>query len=244
MKTTLNQNRYEVESILVKNDNHIESTKLLFNHIKNLKIKGVIHVGAHLGEEVNFYKSNGAKEIILFEANPVLVKKLSSIYQYDHSIKIFNYAVSNQNSEIDFYVHKSNSGIESSSIFKMSKLDKIVKSLKTTETFKVQSITLDECIKKHAIDISNYNVLVCDIQGADYYAISGFSNYINKMDAVIVEVQFLELYENYASEDRFDEFMTEMGFKKEFLISHELYVDDNYFPGWGEVLYVREDSVL
>ena len=51
----------------------------------NLAIKGVIHVGAHKGEELNLYKSLKIKNVILFEPNPSLIKILNikkNIYNF------------------------------------------------------------------------------------------------------------------------------------------------------------------
>ena len=40
----------------------------------NLQIKGVIHVGAHKGEELSSYFKNNIKNVILIEANNELIK--------------------------------------------------------------------------------------------------------------------------------------------------------------------------
>ena len=49
--------------------------QFLKNH--NVRINGVIHVGAHRGEEVDYYENVfNAKEAILIEPNPEVFKEL------------------------------------------------------------------------------------------------------------------------------------------------------------------------
>ena len=42
----------------------------------NIKSKGVIHLGAHKGEELNFYRKLKVKNILLYEANRKLINYL------------------------------------------------------------------------------------------------------------------------------------------------------------------------
>ena len=55
----------------------------------NLKIKGVIHIGAHKGEKISKYLKNNIKNIILIEANNELIKYLK--------LKILLYPFFNEN---------------------------------------------------------------------------------------------------------------------------------------------------
>ena len=54
---------------------YIDLKKFINN--KNIKVKGVVHVGAHKGEEINLYRSIGIKKILLYEANPELIRFLN-----------------------------------------------------------------------------------------------------------------------------------------------------------------------
>lgn len=221
-----------------KRDLHEEDIELILEHISDFTLKGVIHIGAHNGEEVSNYKAKGINNIILVEANPNDYDFLKN--KFGEKCGVFNYAIFNKNENLTFYVHQSNSGTESSSVLKMDKFDKIVTSLKTTEEFIVEGITLDNFIVKENIDLNQYNLLITDIQGADYFAIEGGQNTLKNIDVVVVEVQFIELYEKYVSIEQFDELMSKNGMYRSFVIEHELYEDNNYFPAWGEVVYKRK----
>ena len=227
-----------MHKVIRKSDCHEEDIKVIFDDLSNIPLKGVVHLGAHKGEEVSFYRSIGVSNIILIEANPNLYEDLIK-NSYLNNTLIFNYAISNQEGEVDFYVHQSNNGIESSSIFKMDKFDKIVTSLKTKSVIKVPSRSLESIFRDNNLEILNYNILVSDIQGADYFALLGAGNLLNYFDAIVVEVQFLELYDNYVPIEKFDNLLSKYGFRKTLIIEHELYKNNNTFPGWGEVLYKK-----
>jgi FkbM family methyltransferase len=224
--------------IIRKNDCHEEDINIVFNELKDIEFKGIIHIGAHKGEEVEFYRNIGLKNIILIEANPNLFNELKH-QPFFSETNVYNYAISNEDGEIDFYVHQSNAGVESSSIFKMNKFDKIVTSLHTESIIKVQTRKLNTLFEEENLSTTDYNILISDIQGADFYALLGASNILSALDALVVEVQFLELYDNYISIEKFDEYLNPFGFKKVLIIEHELYQGEEFFPGWGEVLYKK-----
>lgn len=224
---------------IVKADNHDEDIQLVFSRLKDLPKNGVMHLGAHKGEEVKYYREFGYKHIILVEANPDLCREIEKEFNGQPDINVFNYAVCDTNGSIDFHIHESRTGLESSSILKMDKFDSIVTSLKTSQTLTVPAVTIDHLVKEKNIDLLNYNILVSDIQGADFLALKGAAGSIQHFDAVVVEVQCIALYENFISENTMDELMASYGFKKDFVIYHELYQGENRFPAWGEAIYLN-----
>lgn len=224
--------------VIRKDDCHEEDINIIFNELSDIEFKGVIHLGAHKGEEVEYYKDLGFKKIVLIEANPDLYNELKQRFE-EKDLSILNYAISNEDGELDFYVHQSNNGLESSSIFQMDKFNKIVTSLHTKSVIKVPARKLNTLFKEHNLSNNDFNILISDIQGADYFALLGASEILKSIDAIVVEVQFLELYDNYVSIDKFDQYLLPFGFKRTLIIEHELYEGNNFFPGWGEVLYKR-----
>ena len=224
---------------VTKKDNHQEDIEIIFDRLKRIPKKGVFHLGAHKGEEVDYYLKSGFENIVLIEANPSLCNDMRIKFESNKNIAVYNYAVCDQIGTIDFHIHESRTGIESSSILKMDKFDKIVISLKTSKTLRVPCCTIDNLVSGKNIDLKLYNVLVSDIQGADFLALKGASNSISQFDAIVVEVQCINLYENYVSESMIDELMDDFGFYKDFVIYHELYEGEKRFPAWGEAIYLN-----
>jgi FkbM family methyltransferase len=228
-----------MRDFIIKADNHTEDIALLMDKTAELERKGIIHIGGHLGEEFDSYIQYGFKKIIFIEANPELCNQMKKKFDGMSNVSIYNYAIADYCGLISFHIHQSNSGVESSSIFKMELLDKIVTSIKTNITIEVECITLKEFFKKENINLNEYNFLLTDIQGADFIALKGADEILNNFDAIITEIQCIELYENFIPEEIINEFMTSNNFEKKFTILHELYDKSGYFPAWGESLYIR-----
>jgi FkbM family methyltransferase len=83
----------------------------------DLKIKGVIHIGAHYGEENETYINNSISNLIYFEP----LRKNFEILKQNVGEKtiIHNIALGNEEKEIKMYVESKNKG-QSSSILKPS----------------------------------------------------------------------------------------------------------------------------
>ena len=94
----------------------------LKNFLKDydLKIKGVIHVGAHKGEELNLYNSLNIKKVLLYEPNSSLIKilKIKKYFYnffFNMEIQVINKAISNFSGKIKLNI---TSNSQSSSPFK------------------------------------------------------------------------------------------------------------------------------
>ena len=78
----------------------------------NMDIKGVIHIGAHYGQEHQLYKDNNIKNISYFEPLSTNFNVLSG--NITDGSKLFNFALGNDNKQIDMFVETANSGMSSS----------------------------------------------------------------------------------------------------------------------------------
>lgn len=208
--------------------------------LRDLPRRGVVHVGAHQGQEVEQYLRYGFARIVLVEANPQWCEGLRATFGGDSRIRIFNYAVCDREGEVDLQIHTSRSGsTEPASILPMKRFKEIVGSLHTTGTIRVPAITLQALFRKHALEPCDYNFLNLDIQGAELLALQGAVGLLSGMDAVISEVNLLELYENGPLEDDLVRFMQAQGFEKHLAIYHPLYDEKSTFPAWGECLFLK-----
>lgn len=229
----------KINNHIIKEHSHSEDTSILMKKLNNFSKKGVIHVGGHKGEEYEEYKKNGFEKIIFIEANPSLCEEMQDKFKSDPNVSVYNYIISDKNEVLDFHIHESNNGVQSSSVLKMDQLEKIVTSMYTSKTIKVQSVTLETLFEKEDISITDYNVVVSDVQGLDFWVLKGLGKIIKFIEAIIVEVQCIPLYEKFISEEEIDNYLVTQGFEREFTIYHELYKGDNRFPAWGEALFIK-----
>jgi FkbM family methyltransferase len=122
----------------------------------------IYDVGAHLGEDTDFYLKKGFK-IVAIEADPVLAERLRERFRSnlsDGSLVVIEAAIAENSGEINFYVNQANSvwgtirpNWAERNAFKGS----------PSELIKVQAITFAEVLNKYGVPY----YLKIDIEGAD-----------------------------------------------------------------------------
>jgi FkbM family methyltransferase len=221
---------------------HCQDLRNIFetDYLRQIPRRGIIHVGADVGQEVGQYFAYGFKKIILIEANPTPYATLQEKFGRDDNIRLFNYAVCDRSGTVDFHIHTSRSGsTEPASILPMKRFKEIVKTLHTAKTIQVPAVTLDTLVETHRIAADDYNFINIDIQGAELLALRGAAKLIRSLDVVISEVNLIEMYENGALEDEIVAFLASHGFVKCRAVYHPLYDQTATFPAWGECLFLK-----
>jgi FkbM family methyltransferase len=208
--------------------------------LRGIPLSGLVHIGAHEGEEVEQYFAHGFERLVLIEANPDWCGVLTRKFSGDERIRIFNYAVCDRAGSVDLHIHTSRSGsTEPASILGLKRFKEIVKTLHTPRTVSVPAITLDGLFEVHGIPRSDYNFINIDIQGAELLAFRGASKVLEGIDVIISEVNVIEMYDGAPSESEIAQFLAVHGFRKEDAAYHALYDETSSFPAWGECLFVK-----
>jgi FkbM family methyltransferase len=227
---------------IITEQNYFDDLKNILGREELSKVakRGVIHVGADVGQEVEQYFSYGFEKIVLIEANPEPFKILSAKFGGDPRIKMFNNAICERNGQVDFHVHTSRSGnTEPGSLLAMKRFSEIVKTLHTARTIQVSAVTLDALFETNRLERSDYNFINLDIQGAELFALQGATATLPSIDVVISEVSLIELYEGGSLEDDIVAFLGRHGFDKTHVVYHTLYDETSTFPAWGECLFIK-----
>ena len=177
----------------------------------NLKIKGVLHIGAHMCEEYADYKRQGMTDntIIWVEGNPDIANKLKHLYK---KRIVFNSVVSDQdNQEVEFNV--ANNG-QSSSIFELGTHKQHHPHVRFTKKLKLKTKTVKTLYKENNIRDDFANFLNIDIQGAELLALKGMGDLLNHFDYLYLEVNEEPLYQDCALIGEIDEYVKQYGFKR------------------------------
>jgi FkbM family methyltransferase len=227
--------------VLIKRDDHKEDVRLILDALDtSIERRGIIHVGAHIGEEVEAYLQAGFRRIVLIEANSECCHRMSSNFRGVPEISIHNCAISDHDGTVQLQLHTSRSGnTEPASILPLKRFKEIVPTLTTPRTMEVAARTLDSFLASEALSPEDFSVLNMDIQGAELKALAGATRLLECVQAVISEVAFVELYDGGASESEIVAFMQYRGFERTKTIAHTLYDQHAEFPAWGECLFVR-----
>lgn len=193
-----------------------------------INLKGVFHIGAHLGEEARYYVPLGIKNVVWVEANPKLIQQLKlNVEKFGH--KVINTAIGLEDG-VELNFHVTNNG-QSSSLLELDEHKKEHPQIHVTETIKVVTKTANTIISENNLDLSNYDFLNLDIQGTELDAIKSFGDNIKQFKYVYTEVNKKHLYKNCCLFDELSEYLDKHGF---------VLKDIRWTKhGWGDALYVK-----
>jgi FkbM family methyltransferase len=173
----------------------------------DLKINGVIHIGAHVGQEHNLYKMNNVKNIVYFEPLNQNFSKLKE--NVGNEAILFNCALGNKTGEVEMFVETVNMG-QSSSILEPDVHKKQYPHIVFNKKEKVKIDKLDNV----DIDFKKYNLINIDVQGYELEVFKGAINHLkNNVDYIISEINREELYKNCSKINELKDFLSEFGFE-------------------------------
>lgn len=192
----------------------------------NMNITGVIHVGAHFGEEQSAYKSLGIQKISYFEPVGKTFKKLKE--RIGGGANLFNLALGNENKEIEMYVEEADA-YGCSSVLKPSDNYKNVK-------FNYGEIVQMKRLDDVEFDFNDYNFMNIDVQGYELEVLKGSVKTLKHIDYIMCEINKFTLekpleYINCVQISDLVEFLSSCGFKL---------VEQNWAGiSWGDGLFIK-----
>jgi FkbM family methyltransferase len=193
-----------------------------------IKVNGVIHIGAHYGQEFNTYKNLGIDNIVFFEPIPETFKILKNNVG-DKAI-LHETALGNSVGEIDMNVETVNHGQSSSILTPYLHLQQYP-SIVFNKKVKVSINKLDNFLNYS----KNHNFIVIDVQGYELEVFKGSEEYLKYVDGIITEVNRDEVYKDCTKINELDEFLLKYSFKR---------VETNWVGGiWGDALYVNQKFI-
>jgi FkbM family methyltransferase len=190
----------------------------------NMNIKGIIHVGAHYGEEISEYIENGIQDIVLFEplseCFDVLAQKVMTL---NANIEGHQVALGSASGTATMYL--SDNEKQSSSILRPKIHLTHHPHVKFDGTEEVEVDLLDN------FDTKEYNFLNMDVQGYELEVLKGATETLKHIDYVYCEVNRDEVYEGNAYVEELDEFLS----------SYEMKRVETSWEGqiWGDALYIK-----
>jgi FkbM family methyltransferase len=190
----------------------------------NLDIKGVLHIGAHFGQEYSTYEKMGIKNTMFFEPLPHTFQRLKENIG-DKAILV-NTALGNMIGEIEMNVETVNQG-QSSSILEPVVHLKQYPHIKFNSKVTVPITKLDEFLKEKG----KYNMINIDVQGYELEVFKGGESFLHYIDYIMTEVNRDEVYKNCPRVEELDYYLTFYGFKR---------VETTWDGGtWGDAFYIK-----
>lgn len=189
-----------------------------------LKITGIIHCGAHHGEEVPVYHKHGIKRIALIEPCKPAFQILQMKYLPHHHIRLFNVACASYIGEAEMFVERANKG-QSNSLLKPVEHLTHYPGIEFKEREKVRVVTMD------SLNLTGYNFLNMDVQGAENRVLMGATKTLEGIDYIYTEVNAddANLYDGAARISELDAMLKD--FER---------VETSFTgQGWGDALFIR-----
>jgi len=189
-----------------------------------MNINGVLHIGAHFGEENKVYESLNINKRIFFEPlNSNFLKLKENVG--DQSL-LLKKALGNENKNVKMFVETKNMGQSSSILEPILHLSQYP-SITFDETEEVEMVKLDDL----GIPLDEYNFINIDVQGYELEVFKGATKTLNNIDYIMSEINRAELYKDCAKIQELIDFLSPYGFRL---------VEESWLGGtWGDGLFIK-----
>lgn len=194
-------------------------------------VRGVIHVGAHDGEERGWYTKYPG--VIYFEPDPKVFSRLRENIKYIKNHVAYNVGIHDTLKEAILHV-ASNEGL-SSSILPLGTHKTHHPKVKYVGTREVKLVRLDEFLQSKNISIDDYNFLNIDVQGVELNVIKSLGELISKIDYIYTEVNWEELYEGCCLINQIDDYLSLYDFER--VQTHKTK------HMWGDAFYIKRKLI-
>lgn len=191
--------------------------------------EGVIHVGAHEGQEYQEYLSAGIENMMFFEPVEVNFMRLVHNVPISGKVQAFNMALGNMTGEIDMFIEKENKGMSCSILEPKLHLEQY-----NWITFKDKERVKIDSLDNISFKRSDFNILNIDVQGYELEVLKGATETLKSIDAIFIEVNKVEMYKGCALIADIDLFLSVHCFNR---------VADDCYQTWGEALYVKRNFI-
>lgn len=175
--------------------------------IHDLKINGVVHVGAHYGEEIDSYLAAGIQKVVCFE--PVSENFSVLLNKASEKVHLVQCALGEREEE-NVRMFLSSNNKESSSV--LEPVEHLV-------DYRHISFNQQEYVQMKRLDsfsdlIDGCNYISLDVQGYEYEVLLGAEQTLNNFDYVYLEVNRGETYKNNHLVEDIDDLLSRYGLER------------------------------
>ena len=193
----------------------------------NLHIKGVLHIGAHHGQEYHSYLQAGVEDMIFFEPIKSTFSILSNtLLDSGNRVSCFNIALGNEVGEKEMYVETVNKGQSCSFLEPGTHLKQYPKI-----TFDKKEVVKINMLDNIPFNREKYNMINIDVQGFELEVFKGAEKTLPYVDIIYSEVNFEEVYKGCVHVRDLDRFLGTFGFIR--------ILTSNKPKSWGDALYLK-----
>ena len=193
----------------------------------DIKINGVLHLGAHECEEKGFYNDVlqiRDDNIIWVDANKQKVEEMKK----NGISNIYESVLDETEREVEFNITDNS---QASSILKLNHENGFYNNIHITNTIKCKTERLSTFFDRINKNVEDYNFWNLDIQGSELFVLRGSKELLSKCNAIYTEVNHEMVYKNCGLIQELDQLLKEHGFVR----VHTEWTDMK----WGDALYLN-----
>ncbi len=201
----------------------------------NIHPKGVLHVGANIGEEASVYTELGINKQIWVEGNPDLLDILKTNVLKGSEKYVLQFLAGDENKEV--VLHISNNSGQSSSVLNLGTHLQAHPEVHYIKDEVVIMKSLDSFFVENTEIIKGVDFLNLDVQGFEGKVLNGLGSWINEFKWIYTEVNCRYVYENCTLIQDLDSYLSKQGFYRA-----ETFGESGFFQrlGWSDALYIRQ----
>ncbi len=180
-----------------------------------LRPGGVIHVGAHHGQEAATYRALGLARQAWFEPNPVAFAALERGLAGMSDVRLFNLALGEAQGRAVMHTSAFGEGMCDSLLPPTALAGERWPGLAATGTIEVEVARLDDVLSREGLDASGFGLMVIDVQGYELPVLRGAERALREgLCAVVTEVSREAFYEGGALMGDLDAHLGARGFRR------------------------------
>jgi FkbM family methyltransferase len=177
-------------------------------------IRGVLHIGANVGQEASYYSKLGLK-VVWIEADPHLFQVLkANIVHFNNQTAYLCLASDIDGREVDFHIASNDGGSSSILKFDENRFSKEWPTITEVKSVRIHTCRLDSLLKQQGCSMDDLNLVVADVQGYELPVLRGLGSLINRFEAIISELNWAPVYEDATKPYELESFLVDQGFRR------------------------------
>lgn len=181
-------------------------------------LRGVVHVGANVGQEIPWYLHRNHRPIIAFEPHPDAFADLDSVYGDGHGVICVNAALGDTDGELTLLVPQDG---DSQRVSKYQPIPYHGEGHEWTHTpntggeLHVPLRRFDSWAAETCIDLSPFDVLVVDVQGMELEVLRGMGSRLDGFRYLNIECSASPVYDGEVAAQEVIDWLAAQGFERQ-----------------------------
>lgn len=203
-------------------------------HFYLQRVTGVVHVGAHVGQERELYAQHKLN-VLWVEPQPDIYAQLCRNIEPFADQKAVNKLLADKDGA-EYTLHVSSNRGASSSILDLAKHKDIWPDVHYVSQLAIKSMTLETLLDSLGEASTAYQALVMDTQGSELLVLKGAGKFLGQFKFIKTEAADFESYKNCAMIDELTSYLGQFGFK---LIHKDKFAESDKGGHYFDVLYQK-----